>query len=102
LHRPIGIIGKFFNDWNYAPIYDFGGSSDGFGGAAPGSLAGLAVWLLFAFFWQMLVPIVTMAVAPPDPYDPSAIATIGIRKPRDPTKDGSGLWADVKISASGR
>jgi hypothetical protein len=54
LHRPIGIIGKFFNDWNYALIYDLGGSSDGFGGAAPGSLAGLAVWLLFAFFWQML------------------------------------------------
>jgi phosphate-selective porin OprO and OprP len=36
----IGIIGKFFNDWNYALIYDFGGSSDGFGGAAPGSLPG--------------------------------------------------------------
>jgi ABC-2 type transport system permease protein len=79
LHRPIGIIGKFFNDWNYALIYDFGGSSDGFGGAAPGSLAGLAVWLLFAFFWQMLVPIVTMAVAPPDPYDPiSALRTIDV------------------------
>ena len=36
----IGIVGKFFNDWNYALIYDFGGSSDGFGGAAPGSLPG--------------------------------------------------------------
>jgi len=36
----IGIIGKFFSDWNYALIYDFGGSSDGFGGAAPGSLPG--------------------------------------------------------------
>jgi phosphate-selective porin OprO/OprP len=34
----IGIIGKFFGDWNYALIYDFGGSSDGFGGTAPGSL----------------------------------------------------------------
>lgn len=37
----IGIIGKFFSDWNYALVYDFGGSSDGFGGtgstgAAPG------------------------------------------------------------------
>ncbi|WP_164934077.1 OprO/OprP family phosphate-selective porin [Bradyrhizobium guangzhouense] len=28
----IGIVGKFFGDWNYALIYDFGGSSDGFGG----------------------------------------------------------------------
>ncbi|MBR0692630.1 OprO/OprP family phosphate-selective porin [Bradyrhizobium lablabi] len=36
----IGLIGKFFGDWNYALIYDFGGSSDGFGGAAPGSLPG--------------------------------------------------------------
>ena len=34
----IGLIGKFFGDWNYALIYDFGGSSDGFGGTAPGSL----------------------------------------------------------------
>jgi phosphate-selective porin OprO/OprP len=34
----IGIVGKFFGDWNYALIYDFGGSSDGFGGTAPGSL----------------------------------------------------------------
>ena len=37
----IGIIGKFFGDWNYALVYDFGGSSDGFAstastGAAPG------------------------------------------------------------------
>jgi phosphate-selective porin OprO/OprP len=36
----IGVLGKFFGDWNYALIYDFGGSSDGFGGAAPGSLPG--------------------------------------------------------------
>jgi len=28
----IGIVGKFFGDWNYSLIYDFGGSSDGFGG----------------------------------------------------------------------
>ena len=37
----IGVIGKFLGDWNYALIYDFGGTSDGFGGtgstgAAPG------------------------------------------------------------------
>ncbi len=36
----IGILGKFFGDWNYALIYDFGGSSDGFGGTAAGSLPG--------------------------------------------------------------
>lgn len=39
----IGIVGKFLGDWNYALIYDFGGSSDGFGGAAPGSLPGGSV-----------------------------------------------------------
>ncbi len=38
----IGVIGKFLGDWNYALIYDFGGSSDGFDstasfGAAPPS-----------------------------------------------------------------
>ena len=50
-----------------------------FRSAATAALAGLAVWLLFAFFWQMLVPIVTMAVAPPDPYDPiSALRTIDV------------------------
>jgi phosphate-selective porin OprO/OprP len=36
----IGVIGKFFDDWNFALVYDFGGTSDGFGGAAPGSLPG--------------------------------------------------------------
>jgi phosphate-selective porin OprO/OprP len=36
----IGVIGKFLSDWNYALIYDFGGSSDGFGGTAVGSLPG--------------------------------------------------------------
>ncbi len=30
----IGLAGKFFSDWNFALIYDFGGTSDGFGGAA--------------------------------------------------------------------
>jgi len=28
----IGVLGKFMEDWNYALIYDFGGSSDGFAG----------------------------------------------------------------------
>jgi phosphate-selective porin OprO and OprP len=28
----IGVLGKFLGDWNYALIYDFGGSSDGFAG----------------------------------------------------------------------
>jgi phosphate-selective porin OprO/OprP len=36
----IGVTGKFLSDWNFALVYDFGGSSDGFGGAAPGSLPG--------------------------------------------------------------
>src|SRR5258706_15070846 len=45
----IGVIGKFLEDWNYALIYDFGGSSDGFastapvGGAAGGFLPGGAL-----------------------------------------------------------
>jgi phosphate-selective porin OprO and OprP len=30
----IGVLGKFFEDWNYALIYDFDGPSDGFGGTA--------------------------------------------------------------------
>lgn len=30
----IGVIGKFMSDWNFALIYDFGGTSDGFGGTA--------------------------------------------------------------------
>lgn len=33
----IGVVGKFLEDWNFALIYDFGGSADGFGGAAAGS-----------------------------------------------------------------
>jgi phosphate-selective porin OprO and OprP len=28
----IGVLGKFWGDWNYALVYDFGGSSDGFAG----------------------------------------------------------------------
>jgi ABC-2 type transport system permease protein len=40
-----------------------------FRSAATAALAGLAIWLLFAFFWNMIVPIVTQVVAPVDPYD---------------------------------
>ena len=45
----IGVIGKFLGDWNYALIYDFGGSSDGFdstagvGGTSVGFLPGGAL-----------------------------------------------------------
>jgi phosphate-selective porin OprO and OprP len=46
----IGLIGKFMEDWNYALVYDFGSSSDGFAstasfGAAPG-VGGTAVGFL--------------------------------------------------------
>ena len=45
LHRArLGVVGKFLSDWNYALIYDFGGSSDGFGGTA--SIGGQAVGFL--------------------------------------------------------
>jgi phosphate-selective porin OprO and OprP len=40
----IGVIGKFMGDWNYALIYDFGGSSDGF--ASTASVNGAAVGFL--------------------------------------------------------
>jgi phosphate-selective porin OprO/OprP len=40
----IGVIGKFFEDWNYALIYDFGGASDGF--ASTASVGGVAVGFL--------------------------------------------------------
>jgi phosphate-selective porin OprO/OprP len=40
----IGVLGKFMGDWNYALIYDFGGSSDGFGGTA--SAGGVPVGFL--------------------------------------------------------
>jgi phosphate-selective porin O/P/haloacid dehalogenase-like hydrolase len=41
----IGVLGKFFEDWNYALIYDFGATSDSFGGTgavgpAPGTPVG--------------------------------------------------------------
>ena len=40
----IGVVGKFLGDWNFALIYDFGGSSDGFGGT--GSVGGTPVGFL--------------------------------------------------------
>jgi phosphate-selective porin OprO and OprP len=40
----IGILGKFQGDWNYALIYDFGGSSDGF--ASTASVGGVPVGFL--------------------------------------------------------
>ena len=40
-----------------------------FRSAATAAMASLAVWLLFAFFWQMLVPLLTTAFTNPDPYD---------------------------------
>jgi phosphate-selective porin OprO/OprP len=40
----IGVIGKFFEDWNYALIYDFAGSSDGF--ASTASVRGASVGFL--------------------------------------------------------
>jgi phosphate-selective porin OprO and OprP len=43
----IGVLGKFLDDWNYALIYDFGGTSDGFGGtAAVGPSPGTSVGFL--------------------------------------------------------
>src|SRR5437762_4776250 len=40
----IGLVGKFMGDWNFGLIYDFGGTSDGFGGTA--SAGGTPVGLL--------------------------------------------------------
>lgn len=40
----IGVLGKFLGDWNYALIYDFGGSSDGF--ASTASAGGVPVGFL--------------------------------------------------------
>jgi phosphate-selective porin OprO and OprP len=40
----IGLVGKFLDDWNYALIYDFAGSSDGF--ASTASAGGTAVGFL--------------------------------------------------------
>ena len=37
---------------------------------ATSALAALSLWLLFAVFWGMIVPLVTEAIAPIDPFDP--------------------------------
>jgi phosphate-selective porin OprO and OprP len=39
----LGVVGKFAGDWNYAFIYDFGGSSDGFDVTNPSGGSGLGV-----------------------------------------------------------
>lgn len=39
----IGVLGTFMNDWNYALVYDFGGSSDGFGGTNVGATGGVSL-----------------------------------------------------------
>jgi ABC-2 type transport system permease protein len=37
---------------------------------ATAALASLSLWLLFAVFWGMIVPLATELLAPVDPYDP--------------------------------
>src|SRR6516225_3406478 len=37
---------------------------------ATAALAALSLWLLFAVFWAMIVPLVSEALVPVDPYDP--------------------------------
>jgi len=46
--------------------------SVGLRAAATSALAGLAIWLVFAFFWSMLVPVATN-LAMPSPADPEAM-----------------------------
>jgi phosphate-selective porin OprO/OprP len=41
----IGVLGTFQGDWNYALVYDFGGTSDGLGGTV-GSTGGVTTALL--------------------------------------------------------
>ncbi|QPF94438.1 OprO/OprP family phosphate-selective porin [Bradyrhizobium commune] len=42
----IGVVGKFLEDWNFALIYDFGGTADGFGGTVGSSTTPPTVGLL--------------------------------------------------------
>jgi ABC-2 type transport system permease protein len=44
-----------------------------FRSAATAALASLAVWLLFAFFWTMLVTLLTPLIAPADPYNIASV-----------------------------
>ena len=46
-----------------------------FRSAATAALAALAVWLLFAFFWTMLVSLVAPVIAPPDPDSIASLLT---------------------------
>lgn len=46
-----------------------------FRSSATAALAGLAVWLLFAFFWQMIVQLATPLISPIDPYNPMSLIT---------------------------
>jgi ABC-2 type transport system permease protein len=44
-----------------------------FRSSATAALASLAVWLLFAFFWNMVVTVITPIIAPVDPYNPMSV-----------------------------
>ena len=44
-----------------------------FRSAATAALASLAVWLLFAFFWSMVITVITPIIAPVDPYNPMSV-----------------------------
>ena len=44
-----------------------------FRSSATAALASLAVWLLFAFFWNMVVTVLTPVLAPVDPYNPMSV-----------------------------
>jgi ABC-2 type transport system permease protein len=46
-----------------------------FRSSATAALASLAVWLLFAFFWQMIVQLVAPIISPIDPYNPMSLLT---------------------------
>ena len=41
--------------------------------AATAALAALAVWMLFAFFWNMIVQLVAPVIFAPDPFDAASI-----------------------------
>jgi ABC-2 type transport system permease protein len=42
---------------------------------ATAALCALSLWLFFAFFWNMLVPIITQSIVAIDPYDPETQIT---------------------------
>ncbi len=44
-----------------------------FRSAATAALASLSVWLLFAFFWTMIVTLITPIIAPADPYNVQSV-----------------------------